>query len=84
MSSTGPNNSDPSLALCASGCFSFSCLTTSSVSGNNNNTNNNEARRPDIAYIDKKGREVVIIDVVIPGDDRVKDKELEKLEKYQL
>ena len=29
-------------------------------------------------------REVVIIDVAIPGDDRVKDKELEKLEKYQL
>ena len=37
MSSTGPNNSYPSLdrlALCASGCFSLSCLTTSSVSGN--------------------------------------------------
>ena len=32
----------------------------------------------------KKEREVVIIDFVIPGDDRVKDKELEKLEKYQL
>ena len=29
-------------------------------------------------------REGVIIDVAIPGDDRVKDKELEKLEKYQL
>ena len=28
--------------------------------------------------------EVVIIDVAIPGDDSVKDKELEKLEKYQL
>ena len=33
---------------------------------------------------DKKEREVVITDVAIPGDDRVKDKELEKLEKYQL
>ena len=43
-----------------------------------------EARRPDIVFIDKKEREVVIIDVAIPGDDRVKDKELEKLEKYQL
>ena len=31
-----------------------------------------------------KEREVVITDVAIPGDDRVKDKELEKLEKYQL
>ena len=43
-----------------------------------------EARRPDIAFTDKKEREVAIIYVVIPGDDRVKDKELEKLEKYQL
>ena len=43
-----------------------------------------EARRPDIVFIDKKKREVVIIDVAIPGDDRVKDKELEKVEKYQL
>ena len=43
-----------------------------------------EARRPDLVFIDKKKREVVIIDVAIPGDDRAKDKELEKLEKYQL
>ena len=35
-------------------------------------------------FIDKKEREVVIIDVAILGDDRVKDKELEKLEIYQL
>ena len=44
-----------------------------------------EARRPDIVFIDKKEREIVIIiDVANPGDDRVKDKELEKFEKYQL
>ena len=44
-----------------------------------------EARRPDIVFIDKKEREVVIIiDVAIPDDDRVKDKELEKVEKCQL
>ena len=43
-----------------------------------------EARRPDIVFIDKKEREVFIIDVAIPGDDRVKDKELEKVEKCQL
>ena len=43
-----------------------------------------EAWGPDIVFIDKKEREVVIIDVAFPGDDRVKDKELEKLEKYQL
>ena len=38
-----------------------------------------EARRPDIVFVDKKESEVVIIDAAIPGDDRVKDKELEKL-----
>ena len=43
-----------------------------------------EARRPDIVFIDKKKREVVMINVAIPGDDRVKEKELEKVEKYQL
>ena len=43
-----------------------------------------EAKRPDIVFIDKKKREVVMIDVVIPGDDRVKGKEIEKIEKYQL
>ena len=32
----------------------------------------------------KKEREAVIIDVAIPGDDRLRDKQLEKLEKYQL
>ena len=42
-----------------------------------------EARRPGIVFVDKKEREVVIIDVAIQGDDRVKDKELE-LEEYQL
>ena len=43
-----------------------------------------EARRPDIVFIDKKEREVVIIDAAIPGDDKVKDKKLEKFEKHQL
>ena len=43
-----------------------------------------EARRQDIVFIDKKEKVVVITAVAIPIDDRVKDKELEKLEKYQL
>ena len=43
-----------------------------------------EARRPDIVSIDKRETEVVIIHVAIPDDDRVKDKELEKLKKFQL
>ena len=38
-----------------------------------------EARRPDIVFIDKKKREVVMIDVATPGDDRVKENELEKV-----
>ena len=42
-----------------------------------------EARRPDIVFIDKKEREVVIIECCHPRYDRVKDKDLEKLEKYQ-
>ena len=43
-----------------------------------------EARRPDIVVVDKKGKEVKIIDVAIPGDSRVRSKEQEKIEKYQL
>ena len=34
-----------------------------------------EAKIADIVFIDKKKREVVMIDVAIPGDDRVKEKE---------
>ena len=43
-----------------------------------------EATRPDIVFTDNKEREVVVIDVAILGDDRVKGKELEKIQKYQL
>ena len=43
-----------------------------------------DARRPDNVFIHKKEREVFIIDVAIPGDDRLKDKELDKFDKYQL
>ena len=41
-----------------------------------------EARKPDAVLIDKRTKEV--IDIAIPGDKRVKDKEIEKLEKYQI
>ena len=40
-----------------------------------------EARRADIVFSDKQEREAVTTDVAIPGDDRVKDEEIEKLEK---
>ena len=35
-------------------------------------------------FVRKQAKEAMIIDVVIPGDACVKDKELEKIEKYQL
>ena len=35
-----------------------------------------EARRPDIVLVDKKNKEVIIIDIAVPGDSRVKEKEL--------
>ena len=43
-----------------------------------------EARKPDVVLIDKRTKGVKIIDIAILGDNRVKDKEIEKLEKYQM
>ena len=40
-----------------------------------------EARRPDIVFVDKQAREAKIIDMTIPGDARVKNRELEKIVK---
>ena len=37
-----------------------------------------------IAFVNKQEKEAMIIDVAIPGDARVKDKELEKIEKHQV
>lgn len=42
-----------------------------------------EARRPDIVVVCKKNTETQIIDIAVPGDFRVKDKEHEKITKYQ-
>ena len=42
-----------------------------------------EARRPNIILDDKQAKVAKIIKIAIPGDARVKDKELEKIEKYQ-
>ena len=41
------------------------------------------ARRPDLVLMDKEKKETMLIDIAIPGDIRVKDKEMEKIEKYQ-
>ena len=41
-----------------------------------------EARRPDLIVIDKKERKGIIIDIAVPVDARVEEKENEKVEKY--
>ena len=43
-----------------------------------------EHRRPDIVVVDELARTALIIDIAVPGDSRVADKEIEKREKYQL
>ena len=42
-----------------------------------------EARRPDIILIDKKEQKGITIDIAVPADVRVGEKEREKMEKYQ-
>ena len=42
-----------------------------------------EARRPDLILVDKQAKSCVIIDVAIPGDCRIHEKEIKKIEKYQ-
>ena len=42
-----------------------------------------EHRRLDIVVIDKEKRECKIIDLAVPGDQKIKVKELEEITKYQ-
>ena len=42
-----------------------------------------EARRPDIVVIDKKEKVCISVDIAVPADRRVEEKEQEKVEKYQ-
>ena len=42
------------------------------------------ARRPDLIIINKKKRIFKIVDFVVPADHRIKLKECEKNDKYQL
>ena len=46
-----------------------------------------EARRPDLVVVDKKERSCKIIDIAVPGDSRIEEKEKDKIkyqkEKYQ-
>ena len=43
-----------------------------------------EARRRGLTLVDKKAKSCVIIDVAIPGDCRIREKQIEKIEKYQI
>ena len=42
-----------------------------------------EAQRPDLVVVNKKERDCKIIDVAVPGDGRIEEKEKDKTEKYQ-
>ena len=42
-----------------------------------------QSRRPDIVVVEKEKKECKIIDVAVPNDVRVGNKEQEKVEKYQ-
>ena len=42
-----------------------------------------QSRRPDIVVVEKKKKECKIIDIAVPNDVRVGNKEQEKVEKYQ-
>ena len=41
------------------------------------------ATQPGIVVVDKQKKEAVVIDVAVPSDNNIKQKEYEKLEKYQ-
>ena len=49
----------------------------------NNNNNNNTANRPDIIIKNKKEKTYTLIDVAIPADRNVVQKEAEKKLKYK-
>ena len=42
-----------------------------------------EARRPDLAVVDKKEKSCKIIDFAVPGDKRIEENEKDKKENYQ-
>jgi len=42
-----------------------------------------EHRRPDIVVVDKDNKRALLIDIVVPADARVEEKEREKMDRYQ-
>ena len=49
----------------------------------NRDNNNNNHRRSDIVIQKKKAKETIIVDIAVPGDSNVLQKETEKYEKHQ-
>ena len=41
------------------------------------------ARRPDLVIVDKTAKQALIVDVAVPNDTHINEKEREKIEKYQ-
>ena len=41
-----------------------------------------EAKRPGLILVDKKAKSCFIFNVAIPGDGRIREKEIKKIEKY--
>ena len=42
-----------------------------------------EARRSDLILVDRKKKSCVIIDIAVPGNCRIHETEMEKIEKFQ-
>ena len=42
-----------------------------------------QARRPDVVVVDRDGKTCNVIDIAVPGDAGIFEKEKEKVEKYQ-
>ena len=42
-----------------------------------------EARRPDIVVVNKQAKKCTIIDIAVPEDKKIGEKENDKIEKYQ-
>ena len=41
------------------------------------------AIRPDIVFMNKKDKTALLIDIAVPRDDKIVDKRIEEVEKYQ-
>ena len=65
-----------------------SCVSYTSLKGRQSGMNIQcddvvEERNPDIIVVSKKETKCIIVDIAIPGDSRVYEKEFQKIENYQ-